>query len=183
MAFTFERQNEAKRFFNVLPKRLAKYGLQLHKEKSQVIPSGLGSAQRAQREGKRLPTFNFLGFMGYWGKSRKGHWRLKFNSRKDRFSAKLKGLRKFLWNNLNARHSGNILKTVIRVVRGWLNYHNISDNAHMVEAFRKQCMRIIFKWFNRKGRRHPMRWDCFNRKIKAAGFPKAGKTISMFQAH
>nr|WP_052046406.1 hypothetical protein [Candidatus Paracaedibacter symbiosus] len=105
LVFTFERQDEANRFFNVLPKRLSKYGLEMHAEKSQLIRAGLGSAQRAHQQGSRLPTFNFLGFTCYWGKSRKGFWRLKLTSRRDRFTAKLKGLRKFLRDNLNTKHA------------------------------------------------------------------------------
>jgi RNA-directed DNA polymerase len=167
----------------VLPKRLAKYGLELHADKSQVLPAGLGNAQRAHREGERIPTFKFLGFTCYWGKTRTGFWRLKYKSRCDRYAAKLKGLRKFLWDNLNTENPKDILKTVIRVVKGWMNYHNISDNSAMVHGFRTECMRIIFKWFNRKGRRHPMRWDRFNRIMKAINFPERGKAIPMFQAH
>ncbi len=180
MVFAFERQDEAKRFFNVLPKRLSKYGLEMHAEKSQLIRAGLRAAQRAHQQGSRLPTFNFLGFTCYWGQSRKGFWRLKLTSRRDRFTAKLKGLREFLRDNLNTKHTGETLKTVMRVVRGWINYHNVSDNGRKVEAFRKHCMRIIFKWINRKGGRRSMSWDRFNQVLKAIGFPKAGKTISMF---
>ncbi|MCV6005438.1 group II intron reverse transcriptase/maturase, partial [Escherichia coli] len=80
------------------------------------------------QSGKRLPTFNFLGFTCYWGKTRKGHWRLKLSSRKDRFAAKLKGPRDFLWRNLNAPNKRLVLNTIIRVIRGWINYHCISDN-------------------------------------------------------
>jgi len=183
MVYTFERLEEAKRFYNVLPKRLSKYGLEMHAEKSQLIIAGLGAAQRAHKQGTRLPTFNFLGFTCYWGQSRKGFWRLKLTSRRDRFITKLKGLREFLRKNLNTKHTGQTLKTIIRVVRGWINYHNVSDNAGKVEAFRKQCMRIIFKWINRKGGRYSMSWDRFNQLLNAVGFPKAGKTISMFRAH
>ena len=183
MVFTFERPEEANRFFKALPKRLSKYGLEMHADKSQVVPAGSYCAQWAHRKGKRIPTFKFLGFTCYWAKSKKGFWRLKYKSRKDRFTTKLKGLRKFLWNNLNARKSDDILKTVIRVVRGWINYHNISDNAHMIKAFRKYSMRLIYKWLNRRGRRHPIRWDRFNNIMKAINFPKSGKVISMFKAH
>ncbi len=77
--------------------------------------------------------------------------------------------------NLNTKHTGEVLKTVMRVVRGWINYHNVSDNGPKVEAFRKHCMRIIFKWINRKGGRHSMSWERFNQILKAIGFPKAGK--------
>lgn len=181
MVFTFERQAEAKRFYRVLPKRLAKFGLELHADKSQVLPAGCGCAQKAQRQGSRIPTFNFLGFTCYWGKSRNGKfWRLKYMSRRDRFTAKLKGLREFLWRNLSTKRTKIILETVIRVIRGWINYHNISDNSHRIEAFRKQVMRTIFKWINRKGRKRPMRWDRLNKVLNAMNFPKAGKVISMF---
>lgn len=183
MVFTFERKEEATRVYNVLPKRLAKYGLEMHGEKSQIIPAGLNHARKAHQKSQRMATFNFLGFTCYWGKARKGFWRLKFTTRKDRFTAKLKGLREFLWKNLNAKDPIEVLKTVISVVRGWINYHNISDNERKVDAFRKQCARIIFKWFNRRGRRKPMSWNRFNQILNAIGFPKVGKTISMFNAH
>ncbi len=67
MVFVCERQSEAQRFYNVLPKRLAKGGLKMHAEKSQII-----TASKAHQQGNRLPTFNFLGFTCYWGKARKG---------------------------------------------------------------------------------------------------------------
>ncbi len=183
MVFTFETSLDAKRFYRVLPKRLAKYGLTLHEDKSQLIPAGNYAAQRADRIGKRIPIFHFLGFTCYWGKVRRDFWRLKFKSRRDRFTSKLKGLRKFLWDNLNARDPRGIIKTAVAVIRGWINYHHISDNGHMVDAFRVECMRTIYRWLNRRGRRRPMRWDKFNRMMQGLGFPKMGKTASMFQKH
>jgi len=181
MVFTFEKQSEAKRFYRVLPKRLAKFGLELHADKSQVLPAGCGCAQQADKQGRRIPTFNFLGFTCYWGKSKnRKFWRLKYMSRRDRLTTKLKGLREFLWGNLSTKRTKAILETIMRVVRGWISYHNISDNSHRIEAFRKQVMRTIFKWINRKGRKHPMSWSRFNRMLDAISFPKAGKVISMF---
>ncbi|KLW91246.1 hypothetical protein SP99_01460 [Enterobacter sp. BIDMC92] len=38
----------------------------------------------------------------------------------------------------------------IRVVRGWINYHGISDNKRRVGQFIYQSKRIIYRWFNRK---------------------------------
>lgn len=58
-------------------------------------------------------------------------------SRKDRLTAKLKSLRAYLWNNMSAKRTHIILKTVMRVVRGWINYHNISDNKHRVALLPK----------------------------------------------
>ncbi|MEW9891300.1 MAG: group II intron reverse transcriptase/maturase [Candidatus Symbiodolus clandestinus] len=181
MVFPFEYPSEAKRFFKVLPKRLNKYGLELHSDKSQLIPAGHVAAMRATQSGSRLPTFNFLGFTGYWGKTRKGYWRLKFTSRKDRFAVKLKGLRDFLWKNLST-NKRQTLKTVIRVVRGWINYHGISDNQRRVRQFIHQSRRIIHRWFNRKGGRHPLTWEKLELILKMLGYPAHWKTHSMFDS-
>ncbi|MBX9703875.1 MAG: tyrosine-type recombinase/integrase [Silvanigrellaceae bacterium] len=46
MVFCFQHMNDAKRFYEVLPKRLEKFGLTLHDEKSQLIAAGHAAAQR-----------------------------------------------------------------------------------------------------------------------------------------
>lgn len=88
--------SQAERFYEVLPKRLSKYGLKLHEDKSQILMAGTNAAQKTIVSRNKLRTFDFLGFTCYWGKSRSGKYRLKYTSHKDRFSAKLKGMRTFL---------------------------------------------------------------------------------------
>lgn len=73
MVFVFQHQEEAEKFYKVLPKRLKKYGLELHESKSQIIASGSKAAEEARRKGERLPTYKFLGFVCYWGRSRSGN--------------------------------------------------------------------------------------------------------------
>lgn len=180
MVFLFQNPMDAERFYRVLPKRLEKYGLKLHEEKSQLIRSGQVAAKRAYEKGERLPTYKFLGFTCYWGKSRNGFWRLKYTSRRDRFTAKLKGLRKYLWENLNSRDTFGLLKTVVCVVKGWVNYHAISDNQRRVSAFLIHAEKILFSWFNRRGRKYPISWDRFKKLLKRIKFPKTYKVVSMF---
>jgi len=180
MVFAFEWSSDAKRLYEVLPKRLAKAGLKLHREKSQVIAAGRKIALNAHEQGKRLKTFNFLGFTCYWGKSRKGFWRLKYTSRKDRFSAKLKGLKQYLRKNLNTKDTADTVQTVIRVVRGWVNYHAVSDNQRRVGQFMERTKRILLRWLNRRGGRRPMTWEKLLRILNALEFPKTVKTVSMF---
>ncbi len=180
MVFTFEYQHEAKRFYSALWKRLGRFGLELHEDKSQLLAAGHVAAMRANQRRERLPTFNFLGFTCYWGRTRKGYWRLKYTSRKDRFAAKLEGLRDFLWRNLSTNRR-QILNTVIRVVRGWINYHGISDNKRRVGQFIYQSRRIIYRWFTRKGGRHPMTWEKLDLILKMRGYPSRWRTQSMFQ--
>ena len=179
MVFVFQHREEAQRFYGVLPKRLEKFGLKLHEEKSTVIRSGSQAAEEAHTQGKRLPTYKFLGFICYWGRSRLGRYRLKYKSRSDRMTAKLKGLRKFLKENLH-QETFSTLKRVIRVVKGWINYHAITDNRRRVSSFIYTSERILFHWINRKGGKRKTNWDKFSKLLKSVSYPRNVKIISMF---
>jgi group II intron reverse transcriptase/maturase len=183
MVFVFQYQDDAIRFYEVLPKRLEKFGLKLHEGKSSNIPSGSMAAKAAHKVGKRIPTYKFLGFTCYWGLSRnKKFWRLKFKSRSDRFTAKLNGLRKYLKENSN-QETQKIANKVKTVVQGWINYHAISDNQRKVSAFIRESERILFKWRNRKGNRRKLSWEKFARFLQAINFPASFKTTSMFATY
>jgi RNA-directed DNA polymerase len=182
MVFVFERYSEAKRFFEVLPKRLAKYGLKVQQKKSRLLRSGQNAAERARRQGKRLPTYKFLGFTVYWGKARNGKWwRMKYRSHPDRFRAKLKGLKRFLRKELTTADTTKTLETVVRGVVGWINYHAISDNEVRVRQFLRASRWITWRWINRRGRRRPMNWTNFMNVLERLNFPQRVKTTSMFE--
>ena len=181
LVFIFKRPKDAEAFYRVLPKRLAKYGLLLHEEKSQLIPSGHMAAERANKQGKKIEIYKFLGFECYWGKARDGkRWRLKYKSRRDRFTAKLKDIRQYMRKHLNVQNTDEFLKGVVRVIKGWINYHAITDNQPIIWGFLEECKKIILKWHNRRGCRNAMSWDGFNHVLKRITFPTRIKTISMF---
>lgn len=179
MIFAFEYKCDAEKFYRVLPKRFMKYGLALNANKSQIIRSGCNIAAAAHRKGERLPTYHFLGFTCYWGKARSGFWRLKYKSRRDRFTAKLRGLRDYLWSNRNA-DTRAVVKQVIRVVKGWINYHAISDNNRRVKAFTLVGKRIMFKWLQYRGGRRHMNWEQYTRMLEFSEYPERWKLYSMF---
>lgn len=55
----------------MLPKRFAAHGLELHPEKTKLIPF-----QRPPRP-KGPKSSDFLGFTHFWSRSRKGNWVVK----------------------------------------------------------------------------------------------------------
>ena len=68
----FESRAEAERFLREFQERLAKFGLELHTEKTRLIEFGRFAAQHREQRGKGKPeTFTFLGFTHYCGKRRK----------------------------------------------------------------------------------------------------------------
>ena len=181
MVFVFKSNTDADRFYRVLEKRLNKYGIEMHHEKSQKIPAGSSAAEHAHQAGTRIPVFKFLGFICYWGRSRfKKLWRLKLKSRGDRKRAKLKGLRDYLWKNLHTPNAQATVKRVIAGVRGWVNYHSVSDNQHAVSGFLKVSRRILFEWFNRRGKKRSMNWKRFSQYLIAVNYPSYFKTVSLF---
>lgn len=179
MVFVFQRKDDAERFYQTLPKRLEKYGLKLHEDKSSMIRSGSLAAKEAEERGERLPVYKFLGFTCYWGKSRNGRWRLKYKSRSDRFAGKLKGLRKYLKDSLN-EETRTVLQRIKRVVKGWVNYHAISDNQRRVSSFIFLSRRALFSWINRKGGNRRMNWERFGKLMDEINYPQNFKTTSMF---
>jgi RNA-directed DNA polymerase len=178
VVFCFQHMNDARRFYHVLPERLKKFGLKIHEDKSQILEAGHLAAVRAATGGLRLGTFNFLGFTCHWGKTRNGYWRLKYTSRRDRFTTKLKGIREYLKENLNTKDTKGTLRVVIRVVKGWVNYHAISDNQRRVGSFLEESRRAIYRWFNRRGSKK-MSWQNCRRLLKAIDFPLSYKIKSM----
>ena len=79
----FERRDDAERVMDVLPKRLGRYGLTLHADKTRVLP--FGRPPRRQQGGKGPASFDFLGFTLHWRRARSGRWGMWCKTRSSRF--------------------------------------------------------------------------------------------------
>lgn len=143
-----------------------------------LIRVGKKAAKEAAERGKRLPTYTFLGFTCYWGQSRNGQWRLKYRSRSDRFAGKFKGLREYLRTCLS-EETVKTLERVKKIVRGWINYHAISDNQRRVGSFILQSKRIVFCWINRKGGNRKIHWVKFAKLMQRINYPQTFKMTSL----
>lgn len=183
MVFMFEHYRDAERFYQVLPKRLERFGLQLHPDKSQLLRTGHRAATELAVQGQRLKPFKFLGFICYFGKSKNGYWVPKYKSCGKRFSAKLKGLKEYLAKHLNTPDTIQFLRKVVSVLRGWVNYHAVSDNNRRVSAFLEYSQQMLFKWYNRRGGYKPTSWSRFDRVLEAVNFPETWKVTSMYFVH
>lgn len=179
MVFVFEEMEDAERVYRVLEKRLNKFGLEMHEEKSALRPFGRKTAERTVYRNQKMPTFMFLGFTCYWGRARKGFWRLKYKSRQDRFTATLKRLKTYLREHLNTNDEEGLIRSIIRRVKGWINYHAISDNERRVGSFIRNVMRIILRWYNRRSQRKPMTWERLTKRLNQLHFPTSFKVTSM----
>jgi hypothetical protein len=83
----FECETDVRRVMEVLPKRFERYKLELHPEKTALIPFG---RPRNDTEGRPRGTFDFLGFTFHWGQSGQGYWVIKKKTARRRLSRFMK---------------------------------------------------------------------------------------------
>jgi RNA-directed DNA polymerase len=153
----FGSKEDAKRVMNVLPKRLGKYGLTLHPEKTKLVEVN-------NRTGKGEHTFDFLGFTHYMGKSRKGTAILKRKTSKKKLKASLHRVNE--WIRINkAKPVEQLIFELNRKLQGHYGYYGITFNGRSLLHYHHKVRRLLYKWMNRRGGKIPMNWEKFQTKI------------------
>ena len=117
----FQQRADAVRFLEEFKERLAKFGLELHPDKTRLIEFGRYAARDRKRRGEGKPeTFTFLGFTHYCGRRHKTEtftvWRI---TAKRRMAAKLKAIKVELQRRKHDRTSqvgAWLRKVVIRLL-------------------------------------------------------------------
>ena len=86
----FEHKADAEQFLTDLRERFAKFGLELHPDKTRLIEFGRNAARdRAARGDGKPETFDFLGFTHICGKTKNGRFWLRRKTISKRMRAKL----------------------------------------------------------------------------------------------
>ena len=163
----FERRAEAERFLNEFRERLAKFGLELHPEKTRLIQFGRFAADDRKRQGKGKPeTFTFLGFTHYCGKRRKdGAFIVWRETAKKRLVAKLKEIKAELKRR---RHDPipSVGEWLRRVVSGYHQYHAVPGNLPRLYIFRWRLRWVWWRALSRRSQRCSISWDRLNRLVE-----------------
>ena len=155
----FENKEDAERVFKVLPKRFAKFGLQLHPDKTKLISFNKPTQTNVNGAGKGN-TFNFLGFTFYWGKSHNGNWVVIRKTAKDRLQRSLNRIS--LWCSLNRHESLTFqCKMLNSKLRGHYYYYGVTGNSRSIVIYYLQVTRLWRKWLSRRSN-HQLTWDRFN---------------------
>ncbi len=110
----------------------------------EVLAFGAQAQQRAQVQGVKVETFDFLGFTHYGSRSRNGkRFRMKRKTIGKRFTAKLKVYKEWLKAN-RTRPTPEILRKTAAKLRGHYAYYGVTDNSKRVQAFAYETQRILF---------------------------------------
>ncbi|MGH7383418.1 MAG: group II intron reverse transcriptase/maturase, partial [Candidatus Methylomirabilales bacterium] len=162
----FEHQADAQRFLADLRERLAKFGLELHADKTRLIEFGRFAAERRARRGLGKPeTFDFLGFTHICAKNKKGRFWLKRVTISKRMRTKLREVADQLMRrrHLPIPEQGRWLASV---ARGHFAYYAVPGNSRAIRAFRDQAIRHWLKALRRRSQRHRLDWKRMDRTSK-----------------
>jgi RNA-directed DNA polymerase len=159
VVFAFQWQEEAERFFRVLPKRLAKYGLELSVEKSRLV-----RFSRFQL-GKNSERFDFLGFEFRWVVDHKGVPRVTCRTSRKRLRASLARVTEWIkaQRHLPVRQ---LVEALNSRLRGHYNYYGVIGNHRSLHAFFHQASRLLKKWLGRRSQKSRMTWEKFSALLK-----------------
>ena len=176
--FGFERQDDAQRVMAVLGKRLERFGLKLHPQKTRLLD--FRRPARSQGEGKGSTTFDFLGFCWYWRRTRRGNWSVACKTRRARLARAIQAV--YAWCREN-RHLPvkQQHETLTRKVRGHINYFGVNGNMDSLERFVRQVHRSWFKWLNRRSQRARLTWERFADLLVDLPLPKARITVTIWR--
>ncbi len=154
----FELETDAERFYQVLGKRLAKFGLEVAEEKTNLI-------RFSPVDWKRSSAFEFLGFEFRWGRGRWCKPVLKRRTALKKYRAALANFQD--WCCKNCRLPKEILFAKLNSkLRGYYHYYGIRGNFKSLHNFLHQAKRILFKALNRRSQRRSYNWEGFSELLR-----------------
>jgi group II intron reverse transcriptase/maturase len=149
-----EYEEDAHRVMAVLHKRLEKYGLKIHPDKTRLVD------MRIPTKGKKGNTFNFLGFTFYWARSRRGYWVIKKRTMAKRKQRAIK--RNWLWCKRNRHESvKHQHKRLSQKLQGYYNYFGVIGNYGAIMAVYHWTKMAWKYWLGRRGGKRRLTWERF----------------------
>lgn len=165
----FELEADARRVMEVLPKRMAKYNLQLHPEKTRLLP--FQKPMVKQDGGKGPATFDFLGFTLYWERTQKGRWRLTCKTRRARLRRAVNAVADWCRRNrhlpIKEQHAA-----LTRRIQGHFNYFGVSGNFRSLKQLIQEVTKAWYKWLRRRSQRRRLNWERYTKLLERLPFPR-----------
>lgn len=169
----FQYEEDARNFYAALKERLAKFGLELSEDKSQIIKFG-------RFAGNEAGTFDFLGFTVICGKGRNGNFTVKYHTSEKKLKAKRAKVKKWIWQNMHIP-TGELIKGLNVRLRGHYNYYGLSHNFKKMNGFYHYVERTLFRTLNRRGGKKKMNWACFSKLLMFNPLVKPQITVQLWK--
>jgi group II intron reverse transcriptase/maturase len=156
----FEDEKDARRVFEVLPKRFERFGLQLHPEKTRLVEFRRPDRKRDNQGPQEPGSFDLLGFTHFWGKSRAGKWIVRRKTAKDRLRRALARIGE--WCRGHRHEKLRVQQQALaRKLTGHYEYFGITNNSRTLGLFYWETIRTWRMWLSKRSQRARMTWDRF----------------------
>jgi group II intron reverse transcriptase/maturase len=161
----FQYRDDAERFYRTMPKRLAKFNLEVEPSKTKILRFSRFHPSRMQDQ-----TFAFLGFEFYWWHDQAGIARIKRRTARKKQLAKVQLIKDWIKKK---RHlpKHEFFGTLKRKLTGHYNYYYVVGNSRAVWSFYSQAIEQTFKWLNRRSQRKSYNWETFRNVLSFMNVP------------
>lgn len=165
----FRNESDARRVMEVLPKRMDRFGLGLHPQKTRLVE--FHQPRRSQtRRGPRQGSFDLLGFTHFWARSRRGAWVVRRKTAGDRFSRVVRGIGQ--WCRFNRHLPVRVQHQLLSAkLRGHDAYYGITGNSGSLARLRWEVERAWRRWLHHRSQRG-MTWETFYKLLGRHPLPK-----------
>jgi group II intron reverse transcriptase/maturase len=154
----FQNKADAERFLREFGERLAKFGLEVHPEKTRLLEFGRFAAVDRRKRGEKKPeTFTFLGFVHQCGTSPRGLFMVWRQTANKRMVAKLKQIKQTLRRRMH-EPLGQIGTWLRSVSQGFYQYHAVPGNLRAMNTFRHRLRRLWRSTLRHRSQRPNVGW-------------------------
>lgn len=155
IVMVFEAEHDARRVFDVLPRRLARFKLEVSPEKTRLVYFG-----RPRRNRPPPDTFDFLGFTLHWGKSRNGADVIRWKTARKRLNRTLKAINEWLREHLHTPVPRQ-QRALNQRLRGHYQYFGLTMNMRSLQTIYIRVVQLWRYWLDRRSQRGRMIWSRF----------------------
>jgi group II intron reverse transcriptase/maturase len=161
----FQHKKEAEQFLEKFRERLAKFGLELHPEKTRLIEFGRFARVKRHTRGEGEPeSFAFLGFTHSCGTNSRGNFVIWRRTVRKRLEAKLQQLKQMLRERMH-EPVPNVGEWLGRVVKGFYQYHAVPGNWGSLLLFRERVGRYWRRALERRSQKSQLKADRIGRLL------------------
>jgi RNA-directed DNA polymerase len=155
----FENRTDAEQFLKAFQERLAKFGLEVHAEKTRLIEFGRFAVRNRKQRGQGKPdTFTFLGFTHYCGKRRKdGTFIVRRKTVRKRMVAKLRLIQVELRYRMH-EPIASVGGWVQKVVSGYYRYHAVPGNLNQLRVFGQRLRWLWYQVLRHRSQKGMLPW-------------------------
>ena len=159
----FQFQDDAAQFEEKLKERLSKFGLRVAEEKTRTL-------RFSRYKLEPNDAFEFLGFEFRWVKRRTGRAGVRRRTSPKKLRASVHAFAEWIRTFRHAKQK-SLMDTLRCKLSGYWNYYGVRGNMEMLNLFYGQCLRLLYKWLNRRSQKRSCTWGEFEAMLKKFRIP------------